>query len=188
MAVLARLLGAPIKNISTYAKKTDTAVVCINQIRSTMAMYGPSTTTPGGSAMKYYASLRLELKQVDKIKKGADEIIGQIVRVKTIKNKVGMPYKTTEFNLIYGQGISLLHEIVDVALEKQVIKRAGAWYTYPIKNGETLRCQGRDPIYDYYKTSQEDLDYLHSLIKSSNQVAKDILEAEEPEAVDEIEF
>ena len=185
MAVLPRLLGAPIKRLITSAKRSNTACIFINQTRSTMAMYGSPTTTPGGKALKFGASLRLEVRKKEFIKKG-DINIGQKMVVKTIKNRFGPPYGVTEIDLIFGEGVDQVVETVDVGIEKGIIKHGGAWFTVTTSTNESLRFQGRPSVYEYFRQNLEELTYTKSLLYvKKSSIVESIVDEEEEDSSDE---
>jgi len=127
MAVLARLMSQGISMIKGVASEIGCTIIFINQLRSTMAMYGPSITTTGGKTLPFYASQRLELKRKGWIKEGED-VIGFHQFIKVVKNKVGPPFKTITNDIIYGQGVDTLTGMVELAVEKGVLERKGAYY------------------------------------------------------------
>lgn len=186
MAVLPRLLGAPIKRLITSAKRSNTACIFINQTRSTMAMYGSPTTTPGGKALKFGASLRLEVRKKEFIKKGEINI-GQKIVVKTIKNRFGAPYGVTEIDLIFGEGVDQVIESVDVAIEKGVIEQGGAWFTVTNSLKESLRFQGRTKVYDYFREAPDQLDYLKSLLYVKRESIVESINQEDIAEVDNLD-
>lgn len=184
MAVLARLLAAPMKNLTSSAKKTNTAILFVNQVRAGIGIYGAPDVTPGGNAIKFYPSLRVSVSRKDWIKKG-DEPIGQIIRARTIKNRMNSPYKVEEISLIFGEGIDQVIEAVDVAVEKGIIVRGGAWFNLVSSTGEELKFQGRDSVYDYYRNSKEDFEFLKSKLFTPNTKVIETLEEESFEDLDE---
>ena len=117
------------------------------------------------NAVKFYPSLRLEFKRIDWIKKG-DEPIGQKIRVKTVKNRFNAPYKVTEIDLIFGQGVDLVVEAVDVAVDKKIIEQGGAWFKFKDADGNDQSLQGRNRVYDFYRESESNLAALKQAIKT----------------------
>ncbi len=126
----ARLMSSALRKLSAIVAKTKTIVIFLNQIRLKIGvMYGDPQTTPGGLALKFYSSVRIELKRIAQIKHG-DEIIGNRVRAKIVKNKVAAPFKTTEFDIYYNEGISAIADVINTAIKENIIKKAGSWLQY----------------------------------------------------------
>lgn len=151
MAEVARILSQNMSKIVVAAKETGTLVVFVNQVRSTMNMYGPSEVTMGGKALKFFASVRLEVKRVDILTEG-EAAIGQTVRIKVMKNKVGPPFGKIEADLFFGIGFDLQMEIIELAIRKGIIKQGGAWFS--IEGGEAF--QGRSKLADHLKDNPDD--------------------------------
>ena len=146
VGVIARLMSQALRKLAGTISKTNCIVVFINQLREKIGViYGSSETTPGGRALKYFSSVRLDVRRIETLKSGG-EMIGNRTRVKVIKNKVAPPFKEAEFDIIYGEGISALGEIVDLGVKLEFIEKAGAWYTV----GDT-RIQGRDGVKEYLR-------------------------------------
>jgi recombination protein RecA len=147
----ARLMSQALRKLTSTIKKTNTMVIFINQIRMKIGvMFGSPETTTGGNALKFYASVRLDIRRIGSIKKG-EEVIGNETKVKVVKNKVSPPFKTAEFDILYGQGISREGEIIDMGVEAKVLEKSGAWYAY---NGEKIG-QGKDNSREFLKENPE---------------------------------
>ncbi len=143
----ARLMSQALRKLTATIKKANCMVIFINQIRMKIGvMFGSPETTTGGNALKFYASVRLDIRRIGSIKKG-DEVIGNETRVKVVKNKVASPFKTAEFDILYGEGISRLGEVLDLGVAGHIVEKAGAWYAF---NGEKIG-QGRDNSRDFLK-------------------------------------
>ena len=143
----ARLMSQALRKLTATIKKTNCTVIFINQIRMKIGvMFGSPETTTGGNALKFYASVRLDIRRIGSIKKG-EEVIGNETKVKVVKNKVSPPFKTAEFDILYGEGISREGEIIDMGVEAKVLEKSGAWYAY---NGEKIG-QGRDNTREFLK-------------------------------------
>lgn len=147
----ARLMSQALRKLTATIKRTNCMVIFINQIRMKIGvMFGNPETTTGGNALKFYASVRLDIRRTGSIKKG-DEVIGNETRVKVVKNKVAPPFKQAEFDIMYGAGISREGEIIDLGVEARIIDKAGAWYSY---NGERIG-QGKDNVREFLKERPE---------------------------------
>lgn len=147
----ARLMSQALRKLTGAISKSKSIVLFINQIREKVGvMFGSPETTPGGRALKFYASVRLEVRKIETLKQGTD-MIGSRTRAKVVKNKVAPPFKEAEFDIIYGEGISKAGAILDLGVEKDVVAKSGAWYSY----GETRIGQGRDNARDFLKEHPE---------------------------------
>ncbi len=147
----ARLMSQALRKLTATIKKTNTMVIFINQIRMKIGvMFGNPETTTGGNALKFYASVRLDIRRIGNIKKG-EEVIGSETKVKVVKNKVSPPFKTAEFDILYGEGISREGEIIDMGVAAKVLDKSGAWYAY---NGEKIG-QGKDNAREFLRENPE---------------------------------
>ena len=165
MGLQARLMSQALRKLTGAIHKTGCACIFINQLRDKIGvMFGSPETTTGGNALKFYASVRLDIRRVGQIKDGPDNIMGNRTRVKVVKNKVAPPFKVVEFDIMYGQGISKVGEVIDLGVELEIIKKAGSWFSY---NGEKLG-QGRDAVKNLLLDNQELLDELEGKIKGAS--------------------
>lgn len=186
MAPLARLLSQTFKTILQKLKHYNVAGVFINQVRANLG-FGGDTATPGGNAVKFYPSIRLELKRVGLLTKG-DNNIGQTIRVNAVKHRFGYPYSKTDINLYFGKGINKQEEILEVALDKGLITRGGAYYTFPVDaSGETMKVMGKEAVGNYLAENQTTMDYLESLVIASltPKRKEPVSESEETEKLEE---
>lgn len=142
MGLQARLMSQALRKLAANISKTNTCCVFINQLREKIGvMFGNPETTTGGNALKFYSSVRLDIRRTSQIKEG-DEIVGNRARVKVVKNKIAPPFKKAEFDIMYGEGISRTGEIIDLGVEHQVVKKSGSWFSY----GDTKLGQGRETV------------------------------------------
>ena len=151
MGLQARLMSQALRKLTANIKKSNTLVIFINQIRMKIGvMFGNPETTTGGNALKFYASVRLDIRRIGSIKKG-DEVIGAETRVKVVKNKVSPPFKQTEFDIMYGEGISRVGEIIDLAVKADIIEKSGSWYSY----GDKRIGQGKENVKQFLKDNAD---------------------------------
>lgn len=162
MGLHARLMSQALRKLTGTISKTHCTVFFINQLREKIGvMFGNPETTTGGNALKFYASVRLDIRRSTQIKDG-DNVLGNRTKVKVVKNKVAPPFKVAEFDIMYGEGISKTGEILDLAVEFEIIKKAGSWFSY----GETKLGQGRDAVKSLIKDNPELADELEEKIKA----------------------
>lgn len=168
----ARLMSQALRKIAGTVNKTNTCVIFINQLREKIGvMFGNPETTTGGRALKFYASMRLDVRKIETLKRG-DEMLGNRTRVKIVKNKVAPPFKKSEFDIMYGTGISLAGDVLDTAVEAKIVDKAGSWYSY---NGERIG-QGRENVKDYLQAHEEMLE----------EIRKKVMDQFKPESTDDI--
>jgi recombination protein RecA len=161
MGLHARLMSQALRKLTGTISKTHCTVFFINQLREKIGvMFGNPETTTGGNALKFYASVRLDIRRSSQIKDG-ENVIGNRTKVKVVKNKVAPPFKTAEFDIMYGEGVSKTGEILDLAVEFEIIKKAGSWFSY----GDTKLGQGRDAVKVLIKDNPELADELEQKIK-----------------------
>ncbi|HZX61899.1 MAG TPA: recombinase RecA [Bacteroidales bacterium] len=167
MGLQARLMSQALRKLTSTISKTATCCIFINQLREKIGiMFGNPETTTGGNALKFYSSVRLDIRKVNQLKEG-EEIIGNRVKVKVVKNKLAPPFRKAEFDIIYGEGISRILEIIDLAVEYNIIKKSGSWFSY----GETKLGQGRDAV---KKLLQDNLELADELEKKILEVLKNV--------------
>ncbi|MBD3754346.1 MAG: recombinase RecA [Gammaproteobacteria bacterium] len=164
----ARLMSQALRKLTANIKRTNTLVIFINQIRMKIGvMFGSPETTTGGNALKFYASVRLDIRRIGAIKKG-EEVLGNETRVKVVKNKVAPPFKQVEFDILYGQGISREGEIIDLGVQEKLIEKSGSWYSY---NGSKIG-QGKDNARQYLIDNPQIAEELMVKIKASMMPAR----------------
>src|SRR6187431_1362700 len=162
MGLHARLMSQALRKLTATISKTNTICIFINQLREKIGvMFGNPETTTGGNALKFYASVRLDIRRSTQIKDG-DNVLGNRTKVKVVKDKVAPPFKVAEFDIMYGEGISKTGEILDLAVEFEIIKKAGSWFSY----GDTKLGQGRDAVKSLIKDNPELADELEVKIKN----------------------
>lgn len=163
----ARLMSQALRKLTATIKKTNSTVIFINQIRMKIGvMFGSPETTTGGNALKFYASVRLDIRRIGSIKKG-EEVIGSETKVKVVKNKVSPPFKTAEFDILYGEGISREGEIVDMGVVHKIVDKSGAWYAY---NGEKIG-QGKDNSREFLRENPDIAREIENKIREAVGVA-----------------
>ncbi|MCF8378059.1 MAG: recombinase RecA [Bacteroidales bacterium] len=161
MGLQARLMSQALRKLTANINKTNTTCIFINQLREKIGvMFGNPETTTGGNALKFYASVRVDIRKIGQIKEGED-INGNRTRVKIVKNKLAPPFKKAEFDIMYGEGISRVGEIVDLGVEQEIIKKSGSWFSY----GDTKLGQGRDSVKALLKDNPELAEELELKIK-----------------------
>ena len=162
MGLHARLMSQALRKLTGTIHKTKCTVFFINQLRDKIGvMFGSPETTTGGNALKFYASIRIDIRRSSQIKDG-DNVIGNRTKVKIVKNKVAPPFRTCEFDIMYGEGVSKVGEVLDLAVEFEIIKKSGSWFSY----GETKLGQGRDSVKQLIKDNPELMDELEVKIKA----------------------
>lgn len=162
MGLQARLMSQALRKLTGTISKTGCCCIFINQLREKIGvMFGNPETTTGGNALKFYASVRLDIRRIGQIKESADDITGNRVKVKVVKNKVAPPFKVVEFDIMYGRGISKSGEIIDLGVELNVIQKSGSWFSYA---GNKLG-QGRDAVKQLVEDNPELMDELEKKIK-----------------------
>ena len=170
MGLQARLMSQALRKLTSNIKKTNTMVIFINQLRMKIGvMFGNPETTTGGNALKFYASVRLDIRRIGAIKKD-DEIIGAETRVKVVKNKVAPPFRKAEFDMLYGEGISLEGEIIDQAVKLNIIEKSGSWYSY---NSEKIG-QGKDNVREFLKDNPEISKDIENQVRDKSSISAEI--------------
>ena len=180
----ARLMSQALRKLTGHIKKTNTLVVFINQIRMKIGvMFGSPETTTGGNALKFYASVRLDIRRTGQIKKG-DDVIGNKTKVKVIKNKVAPPFRQAEFDILYGEGVSWEGELIDLGVKYDIVEKSGAWYSY---NGAKIG-QGKDNVRVWLKENPDVANEIDSKIRTAagtnieiTEGVRDETDGEEPE-------
>ena len=167
MGLQARLMSQALRKLTANIKRSNTLVVFINQIRMKIGvLFGNPETTSGGNALKFYASVRIDIRRVGSIKKG-EEVIGSETRAKVVKNKVAPPFRNADFDILYGEGISREGEIVELGVAHNLIDKSGAWYTY----GKDRIGQGKDNTRDYLREHPEIAQEIEAKIRAAVGVA-----------------
>jgi recombination protein RecA len=163
MGLQARLMSQALRKLTGTINKTGCCCIFINQLREKIGvMFGNPETTTGGNALKFYASVRLDIRRIGQIKEGADNVTGNRTKVKVVKNKVAPPFKVVEFDIMYGEGISKVGEILDLGVELSIIQKSGSWFSY---NGEKLG-QGRDAVKNLLLDNEGLMDEIETKIRN----------------------
>ncbi len=163
MGLQARLMSQALRKLTANISKTKTCCIFINQLREKIGvMFGNPETTTGGNALKFYASVRIDIRRISQIKEG-EEVMGNRTRVKIVKNKIAPPFRKAEFDIMYGEGISRTGEIIDLGVDMNIIKKSGSWFSY----GETKLGQGRDAVKQLLSDNPELLDELNLKIREA---------------------
>ena len=163
MGLQARLMSQALRKLTGTSNKTNTTCIFINQLREKIGvMFGNPETTTGGNALKFYASVRLDIRRIGQLKDG-ENVIGNQTRVKVVKNKVAPPFKKAEFDIMFGEGISKVGEILDIAVDNDIVKKSGSWFSY----GETRLAQGRDAVLKLLKDNPELCEELEAKVREA---------------------
>jgi recombination protein RecA len=177
MGLQARLMSQALRKLTANIKRSNTLVIFINQIRMKIGvMFGSPETTTGGNALKFYASVRLDIRRIGAIKKG-DEIVGNETKVKVVKNKVSPPFKLAHFEILYGEGISHEGELIDLGVEHKLIEKAGAWYSY---NGDKIG-QGKEKVRLFLKENPDIADTIEKTLRDKLLAKPVVVDADEAE-------
>ncbi len=178
----ARLMSQALRKLTSSISKTNTMVVFINQLRMKIGvMFGSPEVTTGGNALKFYSSVRLDIRRIGAIK-DKDNIIGNQTRVKVVKNKMAPPFKMVEFDIMYGEGISKIGEIIDLGVQADIIDKSGAWYSYK----EEKIGQGRENTKQFLKDNPELLNEIESRIRSNSDTVEELMIDPPPSTIEEI--
>jgi recombination protein RecA len=170
MGLHARLMSQALRKLTASISKTNCTVFFINQLREKIGvMFGNPETTTGGNALKFYASVRLDIRRSTQIKSAESEVLGNKTRVKVVKNKVAPPFRTTEFDIMYGEGISKIGEIIDLGVNYEIIKKSGSWFSY----GDTKIGQGRDAVKSLLNDNPELMEELENKIMDTLKKVND---------------
>ncbi|WP_258100757.1 recombinase RecA [Marinoscillum pacificum] len=171
MGLQARLMSQALRKLTGAINKTGCACIFINQLREKIGvMFGNPETTTGGNALKFYASVRLDIRRIGQIKESADNVLGNRTRVKVVKNKVAPPFKVVEFDIMYGKGISKSGEVLDIGVELDVIKKSGSWFSY----NDSKLGQGRDAVKQLIEDNPELMEELEAKIKAKIAGAEEV--------------
>lgn len=170
MGLHARLMSQALRKLTASISKTNCCVIFINQLREKIGvMFGNPETTTGGNALKFYASIRLDIRRSTQIKDNNSDVQGNKTRVKVVKNKVAPPFKTAEFDIMYGEGVSKIGEIIDIGVDYEIIKKSGSWFSYE----DTKLGQGRDAVKMLLKDNPDLMEELENRIKESIKIANE---------------
>ncbi|MEK6479932.1 recombinase RecA [Catalinimonas sp. 4WD22] len=184
MGLQARLMSQALRKLTGAINKTKCSCIFINQLREKIGvMFGNPETTTGGNALKFYASVRLDIRRIGQIKEGADNVMGNRTRVKVVKNKVAPPFKVVEFDIMYGEGVSKVGEILDLGVEMDIVKKSGSWFSY----GSEKLGQGRDAVKNILLDNPELMGEIERKIRAtiSGAILEDKEEKEkEPDAAE----
>ena len=174
MGLQARLMSQALRKLTGSISRTGCTIIFINQIRQKIGvMFGNPETTTGGNALKFYASVRLDIRRIGALK-DKDEVIGNLTRVKVVKNKVAPPFRIVEFDIVYGEGISKTGELIDLGVKAGIIEKAGSWFTY----NDTRIGQGKENVRQYLKDNPEVADEIEHTIRASAGLVQEAIEAE----------
>ena len=175
----ARLMSQALRKLAGAVSKSNCVIIFINQLREKVGvMYGNPETTTGGRALKFYASVRMDVRRIEQIKGPGNEFIGSRTRVKVVKNKVAPPFKEAEFDIMFGKGISKTGELLDLAVKLDIINKSGAWFSY----GTERLGQGRDNVKEYIENNPELLEELtQKVVAESNRIAQALKDAKKAE-------
>ena len=184
MGLQARLMSQALRKLTANIKRSNTLVIFINQLRMKIGvMFGNPETTTGGNALKFYASVRLDIRRIGAIKKG-DEVIGNETRVKVVKNKVAPPFKQADFEILYGEGVSFFGELVDLGVEYGFVQKAGSWYSY----GSEKIGQGKDNAKQFLRDNPDKASELEKAIREKAFAKLATLPPAAVDAEDDVEF
>jgi recombination protein RecA len=159
----ARLMSQAMRKLTAAIARSDTSVIFINQLREKVGvMFGSPEVTTGGRALKFYASVRMDIRRIDSIKQGLD-VVGSRVKVKVVKNKIAAPFRSAEFDILYNEGISWAGSVLDMAIESRVVDKSGAWFSY----GEMRLGQGRENVRDFLKQNPDLLTEIANRVREA---------------------
>jgi len=169
MGLQARLMSQALRKLTATISRTGSTCIFINQLREKIGvMFGNPETTTGGNALKFYASIRLDIRRIGQIKDG-EQVVGNRTRVKVVKNKVAPPFRQAEFDIIYGEGISRIGEIIDLGVEKNVIKKSGSWFSFD----DTKLGQGRDAVKSLLADNPDLAETIENRIREAIGIAQE---------------